>query len=406
MVDTMDSKSIGATRVGSSPTGATIYLLRDNIFNTPMHIELDSDTLFTAIKTVAHAVVNSPTTPILENILLRATNEKLTIVANNLEMAIEYTIERDIEIKEPGDITVSFRFLASYLNLLDPTRLKIKTDTGHTLNFTANKQKMRYKGLGADEFPMIPATRRDTKFRMSSDVLKRAFSKTLFSCANGNIRPTLAGVYIQLHTDHVTFASTDSFRLSEYRYNCDTGVDKKIAIILPARSASEIMKTLPDGVDVEVFFADNQILLVYENVLLYSRLLNGHFPDYANFFPKTTSINALTNRTKLVQALRQVSLIARENNFNVKMALDANGIIRLDSGDTELGAGEIELAAEVEGNDQVGLNATYFIDALQVIEGDDVRIGFETSLSPLLIQGTSLNTKEEDFRHIIMPLKI
>lgn len=371
-----------------------------------MHIELDSDTLFTAIKTVAHAVVNSPTTPILENVLLRATNEKLTVIANNLEMAIEYTVEKDIEIKEPGDITVSFRFLASYLNLLDPTRLKIKTDTGHTLNFTANKQKMRYKGLGADEFPMIPATRRDTKFRISADVLKRAFSKTLFSCASGNIRPTLAGVYIQVHTDHVTFASTDSFRLSEYRYNCDTGVDKKIAIILPARSASEIMKTLPDGVDVEMYFADNQVLLVYENVLLYSRLLNGHFPDYGNFFPKSTSVNALTNRTKLVQALRQVSLIARENNFNVKMALDATGVIRLDSGDTELGAGETEITAEIEGNDQVGLNATYFIDALQVVEGEDVRIGFETSLSPILIQGTSLNTKEEDFRHIIMPLKI
>lgn len=371
-----------------------------------MQIELDSDILFTAIKTVAHAVVNSPTTPILENVLLRATNEKLTVIANNLEMAIEYTIEKDIEIKEPGDITVSFRFLASYLNLLDPTRLKIKTDTGHTLNFTANKQKMRYKGLGADEFPMIPATRRDTKFRMNGDILKRAFSKTLFSCASGNIRPTLAGVYIQVHTDHVTFASTDSFRLSEYRYNVDTGVDKKIAIILPSRSASEIMKTLPDGVDVEMYFADNQILLVYENVLLYSRLLNGHFPDYANFFPKSTSVNALTNRSKLIQSLRQVSLVARENNFNVKMALDSSGAIRLDSGDTEIGAGETELTADVEWNDQVGLNATYFIDALQVVEGDDVRIGFETSLSPILIQGTSMNTKEEDFRHIIMPLKI
>ena len=372
----------------------------------PMHIELDSETLFTAIKTVAHAVVNSPTTPILENVLLRATNEKLTIIANNLEMAIEYTIEHDIEIMEPGDITVSFRFLASYLNLLDPTRLKIKTDTGHTLNFVANKQKMRYKGLGADEFPMIPATRRDTKFRIGSEVLKRAFSKTLFSCASGNIRPTLAGVYIQVNPDHIAFASTDSFRLSEYRYNCDTGVSKKITIILPARSASEIMKTLPDGIDVELFFADNQILLVYENVLLYSRLLNGHFPDYGNFFPKATSINALTNRSKLIQSLRQVSLIARENNFNVKMALDSHGMIRLDSGDTEMGAGEIELAADIQGNDQVGLNATYFIDALQVIEGEDVRIGFETSLSPILLQGTSLNTKEEDFRHIIMPLKI
>jgi DNA polymerase-3 subunit beta len=241
---------------------------------------------------------------------------------------------------------------------------------------------------------------------MSAEVLKRAFSKTLFSCASGNIRPTLAGVYIQVHTDHVTFASTDSFRLSEYRYNVDTGVDKKIAIILPARSASEIMKTLPDGVDVDVYFADNQILLVYENVLLYSRLLNGHFPDYANFFPKSTSINALTNRSKLIQSLRQVSLVARENNFNVKMSLESSGVIRLDSGDTEMGAGETELAADVEGNDQVGLNATYFIDALQVVEGDDIRIGFETSLSPILLQGTSMNTKQEDFRHIIMPLKI
>lgn len=88
------------------------------------------------------------------------------------------------------------------------------------------------------------------------------------------------------------------------------------------------------------------------------------------------------------------------------MALDAGGALRLDSGDTEMGAWETELAAEVEGNDQVGLNATYFIDALQVIEGEDVRIGFETSLSPILLQGTNLNTKEEDFRHIIMPLKI
>lgn len=66
-----------------------------------MHIELDSDIFFTAVKTVSHAVVNSPTTPILENILIRATNEKLTLVANNLEMAIEYVIDSNIIIKEP-----------------------------------------------------------------------------------------------------------------------------------------------------------------------------------------------------------------------------------------------------------------------------------------------------------------
>jgi DNA polymerase III sliding clamp (beta) subunit (PCNA family) len=110
-----------------------------------MHIELYSDILFQAIKTVAHAVVSSPTTPILENILFRATNEKLTLIASNLEMAIEYTIEQGIQIHEPGEITISYRFLGSYLGLLDPTTLTLKTGTGYTVNFTANKQKMRYK---------------------------------------------------------------------------------------------------------------------------------------------------------------------------------------------------------------------------------------------------------------------
>lgn len=300
-----------------------------------MHIKLHSDTLFQAIKIASHAVVNSPTTPILENVLLRVSNEKMVVVANNLEMAIEYVIT-DVEIIEPGDITISHRFLLNYLNLLEPTALTLKTDIGNTLHLTANKNKTRHKGLSADEFPMIPIVRQDTRCTLASEILKRAFSKTLFSCASGNIRPTLAGVCIQVSPDSIAFASTDSFRLSEYQYVTQTNIDKKLTIILPTRSATEIAKTLSDGVDIEIYFADNQILVVYDSVKIYSRLLNGHFPDYTNFFPKNTSINALVDREHLVRGLRQVSLIARENNFNTKMTLDKNGFIRLESGDTEV----------------------------------------------------------------------
>lgn len=266
-----------------------------------MHIELPSDKLFEAIKTVSHAITNSPTTPILENVLLKVTNEKMVVVANNLEMAIEYTITDDLKVIEPGDITVSHRFIASYLNLLEPTKLTIKTDTGNTLQFIVQKNKTRHKGLSAEEFPMIPMVRQDTRCALSSDILKRAFNKTLFSCASGNIRPTLAGVCIQVYPTHITFASTDSFRLSEYRYTTATSLEKKISIILPTRSASEISKTLPDDASVEIFFADNQILVVYDHIKIYSRLLNGHFPDYANFFPKNTSIHALVDRENLIR---------------------------------------------------------------------------------------------------------
>ena len=88
------------------------------------------------------------------------------------------------------------------------------------------------------------------------------------------------------------------------------------------------------------------------------------------------------------------------------MTLDKSGSIRLESGDTEIGNSEMEISAEVQGTEQVGLNANYFIEALQVIPQDEVRIGFETSLSPILIHAANHSTEEEEFRHIIMPLKI
>ena len=314
-----------------------------------MHIHIHSSTLADAIKAVSHGVSTSVSTPILENILIHVGNGKMVLTANNLEIAIEYEISDGVKIDEPGDITISYRFIASYVSLLDDEDVTIKTETGQTLVFSTAKNTTRYKGISADEFPVIPSIRRDTSVSMDTTELRKAFGKTLFSCANTNIRPTLAGVYCKISPDSLIFASTDSFRLSEYAVANTVNTDKDFSIIIPGKTANELMKILPDDRQVELFISENQLLVVFENTQLYSRLLNGHFPDYNNCFPAGYNTKATIKRRELIQSMKQISLISRENNFNTKMFFKPNaGQIEMDTGDTEVGAGKVSLDVQIE----------------------------------------------------------
>lgn len=102
-----------------------------------------------------------------------------------------------------------------------------------------------------------------------------------------------------------------------------------------------------------------------------------------------------------------MNLISRENNFNTKISFRSDGGIELSTGDTEIGAGRVNMPASVEGEDNaIGLNSTYLLEVLGVIKDDYVSIDFETSLSPVMVRGVPADTDKQSFRHIIMPLKI
>jgi DNA polymerase-3 subunit beta len=238
--------------------------------------------------------------------------------------------------------------------------------------------------------------------------LKRAIEHTLFSTAEGNVRPTLAGIHLKVNADgSAAFASTDSFRLSEFVLkNASTG-GETAGIIIPAKTAAELSRILSEDGTVELFVSENQLLATYGNIKLFSRLLNGHFPDYRNFFPKKHSTRGVVLRADIVQALRRMNLISKENNFNTKVAFRSDSGLDISTGDTEIGAGRGSVPASVEGEDgTIGLNSTYLLEALSVIKEDYVSIDFETSLSPVVVRGVPAENDKQSFRHIIMPLKI
>ncbi len=371
-----------------------------------MRFSTNTSSLKSAIDIVSHASSPGGMTPILENILFSVQYKKVVLTGNNLEMAIEVNLENDVQIDAEGSFTVSSRFLTSFLSLVSDEKISIELVSGGALEFTTPSSTTKVKGMEAGKFPVIPGFQVNDPITLPAASLKKAIERTIFSTAEGNIRPTLAGICLQLKEEGIIFASTDSFRLSEYVLKAKID-HAPISMIIPAKTALELVRILPESGDVSIYASENQLLVVFGGIKVYSRLLNGHFPDYRNFFPKGYSTKGVVLRTDLIQALKRMNLITKENNYNTRVAFRAESGLELFTGDTEIGAGRVTIPASVEWEDAtIGLNATYLLEVLSVMRDDHVSIDFETPLSPIMVQGIPAEDAKQSYKHIIMPLKI
>ncbi|MCD5375465.1 DNA polymerase III subunit beta [Candidatus Gracilibacteria bacterium] len=376
-----------------------------------MKFEIPTKALQKGLSVVSHATAGITTTPILENILIKVNYKSIVLTANNLEMAIEYILEDDVKVISEGAFSVPSKLFGSYIGLLQDDNVSIELKGSDVLEIKTESGKTKVKGISADDFPVIPGVKQELSLSLKGRVVRQSIEKTLFSSAEGNIRPTLAGLFVNISGNETTFASTDSFRLSEYKTVLETPNEVSFSQIIPSKTCHEIKSIISDDDDVKIISGENQIAFFFGNVKMYSRLLNGKFPDYSNFFPSNYATKGVINRVDLMGALKKINLISRENNYSIKMSFSAESGILLETSETQIGEGELPLPGAVEGEDAIiGINSTYFLEALGAIETTHISLQFESPLAPILLlpvldEGAKKALPGE-FRHIIMPLKI
>ena len=374
-----------------------------------MKFTLETQILKEALSIVNHATANITTTPILENILIKVNFNNIVFTSNNLEMAIEYTISEWIRGLKEWAFCVPSKLFTSYISLVQDNEISIELLWDNSIKLKSRSWDIKIKGLDASEFPLIPTIKSETSLKLQWKVIKTAISKTLFSSAEWNIRPTLAWIFVNIDWKNARFASTDSFRLSEYKTELESEILSSFSQIIPSKTMNELKWILKDDEEVEILSWDNQIAFIFWNTKFYSRLLNWKFPDYTNFFPTIHSTKAEINKVDLMSALRKINLISKENNYSVKMSLVWNEII-LETNETQIWEWEVRLIWAVEWEESVvWVNSVYFLEVLSVIDTTHISIQFENPLAPILITPLIDPDKKKnnsEFRHIIMPLKI
>lgn len=374
-----------------------------------MKFQIDTKTLKNALDIVNHATASISTTPILENILIKVNYNNIILTSNNLEMAIEHIISENLEIALEWSFCVPSKIFTNYISLLSDDIVNIELLNDNSIEIKSQTSQIKIKWNEAGDFPLIPSVKEDLVFNLNSNIVKKSIEKTLFSSAEWNIRPTLAWIYVNLDWNKARFATTDSFRLSEFKVDLANSLENTFSQIIPSKTAFELKSILWDIENVKLVAWENQLVFVIWNTKFYSRVLNGKFPEYEGFFPSSYNTKAVVNRVDLIQALKKINLLSRENNYSIKVSFSNETWILIETSETQVWEAKVYLVGSIEWEDSIiWLNSEYLLEVLWVIDTTHVAISFESALSPILIKWVSDWDKpsKDDFKHIIMPLKI
>ncbi len=369
-----------------------------------MKLSCQPSILGQALQIVSRAISTRTTLPILNNILLETTADGLALTATNLEIGIRKLVPA--EITEEGSTTAPARLLTDFVSTLPDETLSISLDLeSQTLNLRCARFDTHVKCIEAEEFPPGPRPDEGDRLTVALDDLLRAIEQTQMAASTDEARPVLTGILLQVDAQGKTLAATDGHRLAVRKLNARSDADLDTRLIIPARALAELPRAFrgeTGEVEVIVSKARNQIFFRAGTSEVTSRLIDGHYPNYAQVIPSKSSTRVRVSTAELSQTVRAVSLFARDSANVIRIRAEA-GQLAISATTNEVGDSRAELAAQVEGSEiQIAFNARYVIDALQVIGEEEVELDFDGPLSPGLIRSPDSDL----YLYVIMPVRV
>jgi DNA polymerase-3 subunit beta len=362
-----------------------------------MKLQVTQENLNKALGSVARVANSRGTLPILANVLIKTSNNRLSLAATNLDIAITHYI--GAKVGQEGSITVPARLMQDFVSSL-PEGI-IKLDLKETkLHVTTNQYQSVVNGIVADDFPVMPAISGGKSWTIGGGLFKKALQQVVFAASNDETRPVLTGVLLQTIDGQLNMAATDSYRLAEKQL----GANKQdVQLLIPASAMHDLLRVLGDADDeIKVTHDEQQVLFQVGDIELVTRLLDGKYPDYKKLIPENFATKATLKRADLLNITKVSSLFARESAGSVTIEADeADSKLSIRSVASQLGENTANATAKVKGSGSITLNSRYLLDALGAMSGEDVVFGFNGKLEPTLLSDPA----SPDYRHIIMPLK-
>ncbi len=364
-----------------------------------MKISVIQENLVKAVATVSRVVGSRTSLPILGNILLKADKSSLSLSATNLEVALTVTI--GCKAEQTGVVCVPAKLLLETLQSLQSEKIMLSGDEGK-LEITAAGAEVQIQAMAADEFPAIPTISSPQNLILPRGVIVDAMTKVAVAASLDESRPVLAGVFIKSTKDELVFAATDSYRLAEARVKSVGG--DETSVILPLRTVQEVLRlaAAAEVADITLELGKTEARIIIDNVELVTRLIEGSFPNYAQIIPSQAASTIRASRTELTQAARLAGIFARESAHTI--ILKASGsTLQLHAEAAQVGENTSEVALKLDGNDAtISLNVRFLIDALGVIDTDEVELRLNDKLDPCVVVPVEKNNQ---YIHLIMPLR-
>lgn len=362
-----------------------------------------------ALSEVNKAISTKSLIPILSGIKITADQSGITLIASNSNIFIEKFIpvliedEKIATILKAGTIVVPAKYFIEIIKKM-PSDIAIKSKNEQIIKIQSEEITLSLNGFPADEFPNVPLIDNHAEIKVETEQLIEVFKQTVFAVAKNESRPVLTGVHIELSNNKLICAATDSHRLAirETRLSSDV----KANCIVPSATINELLKLMNSNSEfVYIYFSESHIIFTFGTTTLYSRLIEGKYPNISNLIPNDFKTIINVDRKKILQGVDRSSLLASEwANNNVNLEIINESTIKISSNASQIGKiSETQQIDAIQGEKQLNISfdGRFMVDALRAIKEETITLSFGGSMRPILIEAGEQSAAV----HLISPVR-
>ncbi|HTJ79551.1 MAG TPA: DNA polymerase III subunit beta [Rariglobus sp.] len=373
-----------------------------------MKFKINRDHFSNGLAQVLNVVGSKATMPILSNVLIEAEKDYISLTTTNLDLGIRCKIKA--EVKETGSVTLPVKRLATIVRELPNVDVTFDATPNHQVKLTSGGSTFRIMGIGKEEFPPLPEFGDEKSFTLEQAELTSMIKSVSYAQSSDETRYILNGVYFNFRDGKLSLVATDGRRLALISKELEVPAESAGSIILPAKTVSELSRMLDKGEKLKIAFNDRRASFqintdkdssgLVDSIYLYSKVVEGNYPNYQQVIPKETHQRIKLERELFLQCVHRAALVTSEKSNSVKIKLTSN-LLEITAQSPDFGEAHESMAIAYSGPDlQVAFNPAFVLDPLKALTKDEVFFELKDEVSPGVFKTL------ESFICVIMPVRL
>ncbi len=363
-----------------------------------MKIICNKADLLQGVNTVLKAVPGKTTMPILECILIDTTDGEIKLTANDMELGIETVIAGDVLDK--GKIALEAKLFSEIVRKLPDSEVTLETDDNYKAFIRCEKAKFHIAGKSGEDFAYLPEIEKSNFVSLSQFSLKEIIRQTIFSIADNESNKLMTGELFEINGSELKVVSLDGHRISIRKIELKEEY-QPIKVVVPGKTLNEVSKILSGGTEdfVNLFFTDRHIVFEFDKTVVVSRLIEGEYFRINQMLSSDYETKITINKKELQSCIERASLLIREGEKKPIIINITDGSLELKI-NSVIGSMNEDIDISKEGKDiMIGFNPKFILDALRVIDDEDVDIYLVNPKAPCFIRN-----EDQTYIYLILPV--
>lgn len=368
-----------------------------------MRLTISREKLQEGLAAVTASIPTKTTLPVLANILVETTERGIRLSGTDLDIAVMTEVAADVEVS--GAVTIPAKKLAEIARELPPAPVKIGAIGEQRITLECGRSRFKLLGLSRDEFPTFPNVKFADSWRVKSADLQKLISHTSFAVSSEESRPILNGVLWEVKAERMAMVATNGHRLAKMEITTSSGNGRSYELIIPPKALEQVKRLFPGEEELEIARGENHIGFRSPFTSVFSRLIEGPYPNYELVIPRDNDRVAIADKTGLSSALKRMAVVASDQTHRIRLSFNT-GMLKLSVQTPDLGEAQDELPIRYTGDQlDIGFNASYLLEILRYIPTDEVKLTFKAPERAATLEPEGWSDSAS-YLCLVMPLRL